>query len=360
MFITCKIKPIGLILILLVLGLINIQCPHQNGVEPEAVDPVIEQITLNYSQRQGTLFIAAQLSDPQGVNTIDSVGYQLYFKVADSLPDDQWVQGGPLYNDGTQGDIIDQDDVFSYLITDTISQGYYRCLVRAFDRDGNTSEPVSQSEVAIANNPPKIYKVTAPVSFEKGDTLFFEIRGTDPQGINDILGISYFVELPNGDFRTHSSFQLRDDGQFGDREAHDGIYSVKQPSNAESKLQGLFKFHFYARDMAGAFSDTLKIAVMNPGVTLTAPNYADTLQAGEPYEISWQSAYITELKLEYTTNAQAATPTYENITIVDAADSSYTWTVPAGINSEHCKIKIYDKEQASRYDISDQAFVIEP
>ncbi len=347
-------------LLALVFMLIGFQCPHQNGVEPRAEEPVVEAVTLNYSQEQQTLFIAARVSDPQGYNTIDSVGYQLYFKAADSLADDQCIQSGPLYNNGTRGDIIEQDDVYSYLITDSVDQGHYRCMVQAFDQEGHPSLPVSQNEAAIANSPPQIYKVAAPSRFEKGDTLFFEIRGTDPQGISDILGITYFVELPNGDFRTHASFQLRDDGQFGDRQADDGIYSVKQPSNAESELQGLFRFYFYARDMAGAFSDTLKVAITNPGVTLIAPDYADTLEAGEQYTIAWQSAYIEELTLEYTLNAQEPTPTYENIIRVDAADSSYNWAVPSGISSENCKVKIYDTDRPSRYDISDRAFVIEP
>jgi len=326
------------------------------------VEPLLQKVTLNYSQVTKTLFIAAQVDDPQGLADIDSVDFRLIRLPSANAETGMLFLQGRLYDDGTQGDIIIHDGIFSHLISaDILSgyEGYYRVEVQAFDVDGHSSAIIKAEALVQANTPPSLFLLEAPTTFEKGDTLLFRMRVTDLQGYGDIAAVTYTVLQPTGILVSHPSFALRDDGKFGDEHAHDGIFTVQQPSNRESKLQGLFTFNFVGRDIHGASSDTLKVSVRNPGVTVLYPDLTDTLRSGQAITIRWESAYIDQVKIEYTIVANQSNPTYNSIATWPAAAGSYSWTIPS-VSSSHCKIRISDNTKLTRYDVSDREFIIQP
>lgn len=348
--------------IFLCLGLVLTKCERNPVQSQNRTSPEIAYLTLNYSQITKTLFIAAKIVDPQGWDDIDSVVFRLLRVASATATSGTLFLQANLHDDGTQGDIIRQDGVFSYLVPANQfngNEGYYRVEVLAYDAASHQSSQVAQNVLVQANTPPTLFLLEAPSAFEKGDTLKFRIRVADLQGYGDIAGVMYTVRQPTGNIVSHSSFVLRDDGAFGDDVAADGVFTVWQPSNAQSKLQGLFTFNFFARDIHNAISDTLKVNVRNPGVTVTYPDTKDTLLAGSTATITWQSAYIDQVKIEYTTNANAANPTYTLITTMPAAVGRYDWNVPVG-TFEHCKVKITDTTNPRRTDTSDQEFIIKP
>jgi len=334
--------------------------------EETATDPVIESVTLNYSQLNKSLFIAAEVYDPQGLETIDSVVFYLYRRDSLSSTDEVLFLDGNLDDTGPPQDIIDRDGSFSCFIDSTAladNDGYYRVSIQAFDEDGNSSAIEEKEELVAPNSPPELFVIELPGSFEKGDTLVFKIRVTDPQGADDIASVTYSVLRPDDQYITSPWFFLSDagaaSGNWGDEIANDGIYTVRQPSNPESILQGDFVFYFVAEDIHGAASDTLEKIITNPGVHLLSPNWADTLRPYHNYTISWESAYITKVTIQYTTNANSSSPTYQTITTEYAVTGSYEWEVPFEMSSD-CKIKIYDAGNPNRYDTSDNSFSIIP
>jgi len=153
---------------------------------------------------------------------------------------------GLLVDDGTQGDIIISDGVFSRKHFN-MNEGVYRCVVLADDEDGNLAETVTKIEYAVANQAPVIYMNDYSSEFEKGEWLFFKVKATDPQGMDDITGISFTIEYPDGELKTHSSWVLRDDGQLGDDEKNDGIYSIRMPTNEQSVFSGALEFSIYSQ-----------------------------------------------------------------------------------------------------------------
>ncbi|MCK4640602.1 MAG: hypothetical protein KAU06_04630 [Candidatus Marinimicrobia bacterium] len=348
-----------------ILFMIMVSCIDNGQKTAPSSDPVIESVTLNYSQLNKTLFISAEVTDPQGWETIDSVVFYLYRKDSVDSVEEPLFRAGQLVDIGPPLDIINRDNVYSYLIDSTTladNDGYYRVTVQAFDSDGNSSDIETKSELVAPNSPPEIFPLYVSDSFEKGDTLIFKLRITDQQGSQDIASVTYSVFRPDDEFISDPSFYLSDAGPaggYGDQYANDGVYTVYQPSNPNSELQGLYIFYFVAKDIHGATSDTLKESVMNPGVILTSPNYADTLYTTHTYRIEWESAYISSLKIEYTTNANAGTPSYKNITTVTASTGYYDWEVPYSTSS-HCKVRISDPAYPNRYDVSDNEFQIIP
>jgi len=345
--------------------MIMVSCIDNGQKTAPSSDPVIESVTLNYSQSNKSLFISAEVIDPQGSEDLDSVYYTLSWKDTTKSASYSVVGSGALFDDGTHWDIIEKDGVYSCLI-DSVDlayhYGYFQVTIQAIDVNGNESDLNIKETEVLPNEPPEIFPLYVPDSFEKGDTLTFKLRITDQQGSQDIASVTYSVFRPDNEFISDPSFYLNDAGPaggYGDQYANDGVYTVYQPSNPNSKLQGLYIFYFVAKDIHGAISDTLKASVMNPGVTLTSPDYADTLYTNQTYRIKWESAYISRLKIEYTTNANAGTPSYQNIETVTASTGYYDWEVPYSL-SAYCKVRISDPDNPNRFDISDNEFTIIP
>jgi hypothetical protein len=358
-----KIFYVSLFIIIFIGLSLFTSCDDENGEEYIGANPVIEETELNYSQINKTLFIAAKVIDPQGRDNIDSVKFDLYYLDSLSGNPGDFILSGQLYDDGQKGDIIKGDDVFSYLVDSSIigsKEGYYKVFIQAFDLDGNHSEIEQAIEFVGLNSPPALYLVEAPEIFERGDTLLFKIRVSDPQGLEDIVAVIYSIKYPDGSLLVLPTFQMRDDGNFGDDYPGDGIYTVRQPYGKTGKNQGLFTFCFVAKDRHGALSDTLKVSIPNPGVTIIYPNGGESFYSGDTTEIKWESAYITNLVLQYTLNSDAEEPTFIVIDTVLASAKSYQWIIDSNIYADSCKIKVYDPNKISRYDLSDNSFSILP
>ncbi|MDO9548895.1 MAG: hypothetical protein Q7J65_08045, partial [Candidatus Marinimicrobia bacterium] len=302
-----------LVFIIMIILLALAACINTTPQEP-ATEPVIESVTLNYSQANKSLFISADVFDPQGLETIDSVVFYLYQRDSLDSADEELFLNGYLYDVGPPLDIINQDGAFSYLLDSTAladNEGYYRVSVQAFDEDGNSSTIEEKEELVAPNSPPELFPIVLPNSFEKGDYVVFKIRVTDPQGYPDISSVLLSVLKPDGNYQSGdtSGWFLLDTGPasggWGDEIANDGIFTITIPTNLKSPLQGDFTFFFYAEDIHGAISDTLEKILTNPGVHLLSPNWADTLHGNQTYTIKWESAYINKVTIQYSYNAHS-------------------------------------------------------
>jgi len=337
-------------------------CDTEPVVRSTQNAPVITALTLHYSELNRSLFIAADVEDAQGWENIDSVTFSLYqISTATYLTGTLFLEGN-LLDDGPPRDIIIRDGVFSYLIDSTELgnyEGYYRVYAAAYDADGHVSDTVTVTELVQANSAPELYLLSAPTSFEKWDTLKFYFRVTDLQGYDDIASVPYSIRRPDGQFFDRY-FSLKDDGTGGDEVANDGIFSIFQPSNPESKYQGLYYFYFFAEDYSGAISDTITLKITNPGVHITAPATAQTVHFGDNLEITWESAYITRVQVEYSLNANESSPDWVSADTVVAALGKYNWTVPSVQSTNYCKVRVSDLTYPRRSDVNDSYLVIAP
>jgi len=340
--------------IILVCMLILWSCEDKQPTSSED-EFVVGEIDFNYIRKDSSLFISARVYNSLGSEYIDSVFFHLAILEQDTSYEKQ-ILFGTLNDNGTDGDIIRGDGTYSRKFSKMfLEDGTYELTVWAEDARGKVTEKVSTTKRVFENLPPGLSLLRAPESFEKGDTLIFEVKAEDPQGLNDILSVRYIIELPTGEVTSDPSWALRDDGRCGDMVAGDGIFTVHQPSNRESKLQGLFIFYFFAEDKQGAHSDTIEAPVKCPGVTIISPNGGECVKHGDTLNIRWESAYIEKLKIEISTDGYS----YSVIDTTDASAGQYLWAVPslAGI-SETCKIRLSDIYLFSRCDVSDGYFKI--
>ncbi len=92
-----------------------------------------------------------------------------------------------------------------------------------------------------------------------------------------------------------------------------------------------------------------------PTIRVLTPNGNDTWITGTTKEIRWTSENITDVKIEYTTNAGGS---WNTVVQSMPSNGSYLWSVPDANNSLQCRIRISDATYGSPSDLSDDNFAI--
>jgi WD40 repeat protein len=102
-------------------------------------------------------------------------------------------------------------------------------------------------------------------------------------------------------------------------------------------------------------SESSNVFTINiPTISVIAPNGGEKWMVSETNEIKWQANYVSNVKIDYSTNGA------NWINIVNSISSSiekYFWVLP-NIISSTCKIRISDVENALISDLSDNVFEI--
>lgn len=93
-------------------------------------------------------------------------------------------------------------------------------------------------------------------------------------------------------------------------------------------------------------------------ISLSSPIGSEAWQAGTQKTINWSSGKVTNVKIEYTTDAGSTWTTI--IGSYPASSSKFYWNIPASINSQQCLIKVSSTASSSVYGISANTFSILP
>jgi len=120
---------------------------------------------------------------------------------------------------------------------------------------------------------------------------------------------------------------------------------------------------YYDPDSMNAFAYNLGILTgLEPDLngkelSLQSLNGGEIINAGEETAIIWNSANVTDIRIEYTLdNGQI----WEEITnSTPASSGTYTWTTP-DVSADECKVKLTDVTNINVYDKSNDIFSIRP
>jgi hypothetical protein len=81
----------------------------------------------------------------------------------------------------------------------------------------------------------------------------------------------------------------------------------------------------------------------DPAIMVKYPTGGETLEVtGSPTIIQWTTVYVNHVKIQY--SSDDGTSWNDIVRNEDASLNSYSWTIPSGINSDKCKIKISDAD----------------
>jgi len=111
----------------------------------------------------------------------------------------------------------------------------------------------------------------------------------------------------------------------------------------------------WAAGLNGTIIKTNSILPPAP-IALTYPNGGENLSSGTVCNITWTSIEVTNLKIEYTTNNGVNWNTIVEST--PASTGNYNWTIPAGLSSTNCKIKLINLSDVNLCSVSNNVFRI--
>lgn len=237
----------------------------------------IADINFNYLQSSKKLFVSALIS-PSYMNTsIDSV--EVLWKGTDQQNTSDTLK---LFDDGTFGDIISNDNIFSRRIPNSSSA--ITNVIPASAKDSvfliirstykNRKVESDLYSFLLGNIHPKIGTVVLPSSVDRPtsnsdpnivNTIKFTVTASvsDANGIEDIKRVffrSYHVGLDSM-MNSGNPIFLLDDGESsagsGDLQKGDGTFS-RTISISENALIGTYHWIFEAQDLSNAYSDTVK------------------------------------------------------------------------------------------------------
>lgn len=161
--------------------------------------PQINNVIFEYDQIDNSVWLQVDVSDPQGVENIDSVWVEL-----EPLSGAEVLYHFLLNDEGVNGDIIPNNSIFTlhFELPDGIPYSVYRIKSYALDIDQNLAEKpgVVNIEEQI---PPAIESVMMPEVFyldpTEWGTLSIQVQIYDPNGADDISYVRYAI---NTDFLT--------------------------------------------------------------------------------------------------------------------------------------------------------------
>lgn len=240
------------------------------GVTPETSNLIAPTLVYNQSTRKHVISI--KVDDPQGVADISQATFAIT-KVGSSTPALQ----GSLIDDGTQGDIIPRDGVFSTQITGSFAGsdvGEFRVSVSARDLGGNVSNTL-EATIAVAagveNFPPEIKNVSAPgtVALDIPSSFIVQVEITDPNGLEDVTLVRSEFFPPAHPTPTKID-TLNDAGLAGDTEAGDGVYTTTFNST-EFREAADYSLRIVAEDRAGGESAAAIAAIRGVFLSPRAP-----------------------------------------------------------------------------------------
>jgi hypothetical protein len=213
--------------------------------------------TLN-ADSLGHVFITIRAEDPQGLDDIDSVFFQIFQPLSPVS-----FYRSLLWDDGQFGDLIPGDGIFTFQgnLEDTLkSRGVHTFRFQAVDQSGLFSDAkVKEVFIDRINYPPILSNIIAPdtvILGAVGDTLFISVDVTDPQGLVDIKKVYFNSTKPDGTPALSNPFIMYDDGSKGDITPNDGTYSLDVEITPDAQ-KGVYRFDFYAEDYSGAVSGSL-------------------------------------------------------------------------------------------------------
>ena len=197
-----------------------------------------------------------------------------------------------------------------------------QCLVRISDAVNGTPSAVSSAPFAI--NPVKSLRIIKPVA---GDTWTAGVPDT-------IKWVSSGLEKVKIEYTINNGVEPKDWNVLTAGTESNGVYvtGFSVPSALyKIRISGL-PDGYPSAESNGTFT-----VLEQPSITVTAPKNGDMFVAGTTQNITWNSANITHVKIELTTNNGA---TWAQISPMTPSNGLYQWVIPTGVNSSLCRVRI--------------------
>lgn len=155
------------------------------------------------------------------------------------------------------GDLAANDQKYSgiFQFPDTNANGQYKLYFYIRDNQKTTKAALHFIKLSnFDNGAPVISNLSMPDTVSVGTDFTFTLKAEDPNGLDDIDRVFFLFSSATGDVVDF----MHDDANsnFGDKAAHDGIFSYKSHFTEQARGQDRI-FTFQAHDRGGALSNII-------------------------------------------------------------------------------------------------------
>ncbi|NUN10668.1 MAG: hypothetical protein HUU54_15950, partial [Ignavibacteriaceae bacterium] len=242
---------------------------------------------------------------------------------------------------------------FSTIISSTLNLGSYNwspvpnvnsalCRIRVSDAEDGAPSDISDSNFVIFNQPVQEVTVTFPdggEQFTAGTSMGITWTSTGISTVTILFTTNNGVNWSNVVTGTES----------------DGYYLWSPVPNVSS-TNCRIKIVDAVDSLPFDESNSTFTIQPQPSVRVINPNGGESLTAGNSYNITWQSANVSNVKIEFTSNNGAA---WSTVIATTPSTGVYSWTVP-NVVTTLCKLRVSDADAANGIpsDESDNTFEI--
>ena len=265
------IKKTYLLLFILMIVLLVLQTCSDSGNEPiiEQI-PVIEQVMVSPKWNLADTSynkVEAKVLDPQGAANIDSVIILISTSMGEIALTGQLYDDGAYYHKN-DGDVFAGDGVFSNRfdaagdIDTTI--GAYQIEIRAFDLDGNQSDPTFVDIDLGYSYVTEFVDIQTPDTLLSGaDAAYLYVALKHPQGLQAIDNVAFNLYNHSSTALLESQYMFND-GDFdtsGDVVADDSVFSFKVDYCFAAGRNGLYDLEFAVTDEFNTITQSEKSTI---------------------------------------------------------------------------------------------------
>lgn len=290
-------KPLFILVLFIFWIFLQFQCSIKNPVHPEHVIPEIAFSVVSdsvlYLDGTSPITFSVHVKDPQGLEDIDQVRYE----ISDSV---QVLIQNVMWDDGTQGDVLPRDGQFTAQVTSQMlsgRSGYFRIGCVAWDKAGYSSDTLYFYFRVVHGNPnlpPQILNVVIPDTLtQQNGPLLLSVVVQDPNGLTDVDSVYCDIVLPY-EITPKIRIYLYDTGTNGDEIPSDGIYAYQGDISEFMTRPGKYRFWFQAKDKSATESlpvvRLVSLIIPNRPPLLKNLSAPDTISRniGRPFTLSIQ------------------------------------------------------------------------
>ncbi|MBV6511219.1 MAG: hypothetical protein FMNOHCHN_00698 [Ignavibacteriaceae bacterium] len=129
------------------------------------------------------------------------------------------------------------------------------------------------------------------------------------------------------------------------------------PASGISSTNCKIRIYDAADSIPSDASNAAFTIISSPALNILSPNGGEVYTAGSQQTVTWTSQNVANVKIEFTSNNGA---TWDEVIASTPSDGVHQWTVPAGISSVLCKIRVSDAVNGSPSDVSEEVFTVVP
>lgn len=249
-------------------------------------------------------------------------------------PTNLWAISVHLLTTSTTERDLEAQSLVSY-IQSNVPAGDWVAIGGDFNTGSTTESCLSRLSAVVATSAPR------PAD-RNGNTL---TNATRSKPYDWVLASSGLSSLQTSTLIGASSFST---GLVADTRVYSPISEISPALAGDSGAVNM--------QHMGVIKDFLVPGDVTTSVTVTSPNGGETWTTGSTHAITWSSAGLSNVKIEYTLDGSTWSVAASS---VSASAGSYSWVVPS-TSTTSARVRVSDAAGSGVSDTSDGAFTISP